>query len=348
MCFAFMGLAAVPAFAVLDSTAGAASINTYNGNTGATGLSTPGNWDKGAPFLSNGGGVGGHLLFTGVSGSTFTGGGGTNSMNAASFNVTNGSSYTLQVNATASHEYRLGYTTDGSAITETIAAFTNPVSTVAQDLVFLSNGSDLTFNAANDSAVGTDATMSLRQTGNFNIGAGSVLTVNTVIKHRASGIGLNITGNGITVFNAANTYSGQTTINGGTLKLGNASALGTTAVGTTISSGGVLDLNGQTVVGESLGLSGTGISSGGALVNSGGAASFSGTVTLNGSSTIGGAGNISWEMSANQAPDRSPRWGRARWRSAERTLTPGGRLFRKELSKSPVETVRAVRSRSAV
>ncbi|MEI6193071.1 MAG: autotransporter-associated beta strand repeat-containing protein, partial [Verrucomicrobiota bacterium] len=90
----------------------------------------------------------------------------------------------------------------------------------------------------------------------------------------------------------ANSYSGATTVSAGTVKLGNAAALGTTAGGTTLSSGAVLDLNGQTVGAEAVGLSGTGISSGGALVNSSTAASLSGAVTLSADSSIGGTGNM--------------------------------------------------------
>ncbi|MEI7533518.1 MAG: autotransporter-associated beta strand repeat-containing protein [Verrucomicrobiae bacterium] len=89
----------------------------------------------------------------------------------------------------------------------------------------------------------------------------------------------------------ANSYSGATTISAGTVKLGNATALGTTAGGTTLSSGAVLDLNGQTVGAEAVSLSGTGISSGGALVNSSTAASLTGVVTLSSDSSIGGTGN---------------------------------------------------------
>ncbi len=83
------------------------------------------------------------------------------------------------------------------------------------------------------------------------------------------------------------------TVSGGTLMLGNANALGTTASGTTVSTLGVLDLNGQTIGAEALNLSGTGISSGGALINSSvSAASISGAVTLGANASIGGSGNL--------------------------------------------------------
>ena len=49
------------------------------------------------------------------------------------------------------------------------------------------------------------------------------------------------------VLNGANTYTGVTNINAGTIVLGNASALGSVAGGTTISNDGTLDLAGQSV-----------------------------------------------------------------------------------------------------
>ena len=105
------------------------------------------------------------------------------------------------------------------------------------------------------------------------------------------------------IFSAANTYTGTTTVNANaTLKIGvsstsaSSSPLGTTATGTTINSGGVLDMNGYSMSSsatEALTLNGTGISSGGALINSSGTAStWAGTIVLNSLSSIGGTGNI--------------------------------------------------------
>ena len=91
-----------------------------------------------------------------------------------------------------------------------------------------------------------------------------------------------------------NSFTGSTTVGSGTLQLGSATALGSASVGTTVTAGGVLDLNGQTGVAEPLALSSSGIGTSGALVNSNtvAAASVAGTVTLNDTSTgVGGAGN---------------------------------------------------------
>lgn len=97
------------------------------------------------------------------------------------------------------------------------------------------------------------------------------------------------------ILNGNNTFTGAVTAAANiTVRAGTATALGTTAAGTTVLSGGVLDLNGQTIGAETVTLNGAGIGSGGALINSstGTAASLSGAVAMASSSSIGGAGNL--------------------------------------------------------
>ncbi len=109
-----------------------------------------------------------------------------------------------------------------------------------------------------------------------------------------STFGITKAGAGELHLSGTNTYTGSNSINAGILKTGNTAALGTAAAGTTVSSGAVLDLNGVTPgAAEALTLNGTGISTGGALINSSGtAASYSGTVTMASASGIGTTGNI--------------------------------------------------------
>jgi autotransporter-associated beta strand protein len=100
---------------------------------------------------------------------------------------------------------------------------------------------------------------------------------------------------GTTLLSGTNTYSGTTTVSSGTLRIGSTSALGSTAAGTSITSGAVLDLNGINYSSaEALTVNGTGISSGGAIINSSATgATYAGLLTLGSTSRIvGGTGTI--------------------------------------------------------
>jgi autotransporter-associated beta strand protein len=89
----------------------------------------------------------------------------------------------------------------------------------------------------------------------------------------------------------ANTYSGATTVNtGGTLKVANNSALGTSAAGTVVNSGATLDLNaGVNIASEALTLSGNLLGR-----TNGGDSEYGGAITLGAAASIstGGSGNF--------------------------------------------------------
>lgn len=95
-------------------------------------------------------------------------------------------------------------------------------------------------------------------------------------------------GTGRLRLNGANTYTGATTINAGILYAANATALGTTASGTTVTDGQRLML-GQTIsIGaEALSLTGTGGGTYGALDNASNTNTYGGVITLQGATTIG-------------------------------------------------------------
>lgn len=94
-------------------------------------------------------------------------------------------------------------------------------------------------------------------------------------------------GAGTLVLSGANSFTGLTTISAGVVNLQNATGLGTTAAGTTVSSGAALQLEGGVAVGnEALTLNGGGISSDGALRNVSGNNSYGGTITLASASRI--------------------------------------------------------------
>ena len=111
-------------------------------------------------------------------------------------------------------------------------------------------------------------------------GAGTY-TINSVVRENkltttTVGGGINKTGAGILSLNAANTYTGGTTVGNGTLKVGNATALGADASTVAVSAGATLDLNGTTMTGtNALTLSGTATNAG-----SSAAATYAGSLTL--------------------------------------------------------------------
>lgn len=136
---------------------------------------------------------------------------------------------------------------------------------------------------------------SLTLTGNFTPN-----TTGRALKFRGDGTGVvsGVIANGTTVdmpvtrdlgagtwtFSGANTYTGSTTVNAGTLKLGNAAALGglntgvpTADNGTFVTAGGTLDLGGQGV-NEVIRIAGTGNGNAGALINTGSAVTIGGSL----------------------------------------------------------------------
>jgi len=124
--------------------------------------------------------------------------------------------------------------------------------------------------------------------GNGNGGGGNYAGV---IADHTSGTGtiaLTKTFTGTITLAGANTYSALTTISGGILNIQNATALGTTASGTTVSSGATLQIQGGITVGaEALTIRGTGASGAtGALENVSGTNNYGGLVTLGAASTI--------------------------------------------------------------
>ncbi len=138
--------------------------------------------------------------------------------------------------------------------------------------------------------------------GNVTLGAATLTTGGDNSATSYSGIisgtgAVTKSGTGAWTVSGSNSYSGLTTVSAGTLKLGATGGatntpLGTTAAGTSVSTGAALDLAGFTLANtttfEALTLNGAGLtaSPAGALTNTGGAASYSGNITLGSASTI--------------------------------------------------------------
>ena len=94
-------------------------------------------------------------------------------------------------------------------------------------------------------------------------------------------------GTGTLVLDGANTYTGVTTINAGTLSISKATSLGTTAAGTVVAAAGSLELKGGVSVGaEALTIGGDGAGGNGALRNLSGVNTYGGAITITANSTF--------------------------------------------------------------
>ena len=170
-------------------------------------------------------------------------------------------------------------------------------------------GGDITVNYTGAGAITTGASITaivaLGATRNIDVvddpnSTTTELTISGVIS--GATFGITKLGVGTLVLSGSNTYSGITTIDVGTIKLGATGGitntpLGTADAGTSVTGGATLDLAGftlaNTVTFEDLTLNGTGISLSGALMNSGVAATYKGLITLGSASSIeGGTGTI--------------------------------------------------------
>lgn len=184
------------------------------------------------------------------------------------------------------------FTLRGSALTIRAGGVTNN----SASSQVISNAITLFTNQTWNAAAG-----SLTIAGNVN-NVTNLLTISGSFNSSLSGVlsgtgGLTKTGAGTNFLSGTNTYSGLTTLSAGVLNLQNNSALGSGSTGAIVASGAQLQLSGGvTVTGKPLTLSGTGISTSGALRNLSGSNSWSGTITLAASSTINAdAGRLALE-----------------------------------------------------
>jgi len=129
-------------------------------------------------------------------------------------------------------------------------------------------------------------------------------TFSGAIKNTAGTLALSKTGSGTLTLSGGNSYAGATAISGGgVLAAQHATALGTTAGGVTVAAGAALQLSGTITIGaEPLSLTGTGISSGGALRNTANNNTYGGAITLAAVSRINSdAGTLTLDVASGSA-----------------------------------------------
>lgn len=150
-----------------------------------------------------------------------------------SWNVTNGGNYTVSsVAVTTGTSFKLGNNNPASS------TFDNYVSGIANDLVYLTNGSKLTFLGTNPS--GTEGTVDLKNAGNLNIASNSILEIGAVLSGSGTSYGITKTGGGILILSRSNSFRGTTTLSEGTLRVSHPDALSTNGANVTLT-GGILE-----------------------------------------------------------------------------------------------------------
>ena len=173
--------------------------------------------------------------------------------------------------------------------------------TLANDGAIQSTGGNNTLTGAitlgSSSRIQSDAGSTLTVAGNIsgtgfglNLGGAGNITVTGNLLTSTGGT-LTKDGSGYVILNPTlntSNFTGATTINAGTLEIQKSNALGTTAGGVTVASGGTLAVSGSITVAESpLTLNGAGDSGTGALRNVSGTNTVSGAITLNSATSIG-------------------------------------------------------------
>ncbi|NCW75049.1 MAG: hypothetical protein EBW06_10915, partial [Gammaproteobacteria bacterium] len=137
----------------------------------------------------------------------------------------------------------------------------------------------------------SDTIQSLSGSGAVQIADSVTLTTGDAGDDTISGVisgagNLTKAGAGTLTLSGTNTYTGATNINVGVLSITNNAALGTTAGITTVASGAALHLSNNITVAEAITISGTGISSNGAIRNVSDSNTLSGLITLAADSEI--------------------------------------------------------------
>jgi len=154
--------------------------------------------------------------------------------------------------------------------------------------VAIAVGEDVTVNGGTITGTGAGASLAGTVTlgADSTVGGAGTLTLSGAIGESVAS-GIEKTGAGTVNLNAANTYTGLTTVSAGILSVGDPAGLGDVSGNTTVGASGTLDINNVTIAAdESITLNG------GTITGTGVGAAIAGTITLGASSTLGGTGTL--------------------------------------------------------
>ncbi len=253
--------------AVNVAAPGTLDLNNFNETVGS--IAGAGNITLGSATLTAGNAT--NTLFSGVV--SGTGGltkAGTGTLELSGANTYTGTTAVSAGTVVASNVTALGTTAGGT--------------TVANGATLRINNVAIGAEAVTVNGAGVGAAGALQGTGTASLAGNVALATASTVGATAAADTLTLSGvvsganaltkagAGTVVLTGANTYTGATTINAGTVVASNATALGTLAGGTTVAAGATLNINNVAIGTEALTLNGT--------LQGTGAASLAGTVAL--------------------------------------------------------------------
>ena len=172
----------------------------------------------------------------------------------------------------------------------------NGQTNINETLVFADANSYVTNSSTNTATWSGSLYLSNSTANNFSVGSGKDIVVTGSITNGSSTRVLNKNGDGVLTFSNANTNTGTINVNAGTLRMGNAAALGSSSAisNVTVASGATLDLNGYTASSARVfNIAGVGVGGNGAIYNgSTSNATFSNAIAMTSNATIGTLGNL--------------------------------------------------------
>ena len=203
-------------------------VNIFTGIN--TSLNTSTSWSLGStPTASSNPGSYTDLVFSSTAANLNTTSG---QILGKSWNVTNGNNYTFASASTSQTSFRMGTTG-----TNDTYPYYNSVAQADNVMLFLTNGSKLTFLPAN-SASGFASTTQVRNSGTLLIAADSVADFQTTISAIAASNVLTKAGAGTLIFSASNSVAGGLIVSAGTV---NATAPNSLGAGTLTVDGGAVN-----------------------------------------------------------------------------------------------------------